>query len=885
MRNFWLLTIILVATSVLPVQAVEVLRPLKVDVNRGPNLVANPGFEQLQDGKPVGWASQLSPDWAVDAQAAHGGKASLCLAKVDAGTQFWVSQTVMLNQTKAQPLVVGGWSKAEGVEGSRGPEYSVWVDLQYVDGTPLYGQKATFEVGTHDWQHSEYSFIVSKPVRSATVSLLFRRGFSGKVWFDDISLQELQTGGAAVFDRSPITPVVVQKAGKAQAALQTQDGLKLEFDAQGRPAGLTVSGKSVLGQGAGGLWVRDVGAEGPWLRPDYAVSKDGKETTLAGKDAAAGLALESRWEATGDGIDVHATVKDLTGKDRAVTAYFVLPLADLPWVCHNDMLHSTATTAEGEYLNASGWPISGIASAYPMCSLTAGNVGLSLSVPMDCPRVFRLTYNSALKALYVAVNLGLVKDTLNFPSQADFRFSIYAHDPQWGFRAATEKYHSRHPQFFTQRLKKGGIWMAFADISKVKDWQDFGFAYDEISATPLQFDNDNGITAFRYIEPMTYWLAMAKSYPRTYDGALQALRDTIEKGNEAQKRSASATLCSGVFNQQGKYDVSLQNQSWCDGAVFTLNPDPNIPETPECPVNKGHQGYSKAWAGKNIMPATGPRLDGIYIDSMPNWGEVRNWRREHWKTVEVPLTFDPESRQPVLLQMFSTWQYTNWIAQDVHARGGAMHGNGGALWPFFPALLDTTGQETGTILSHEAMAMARTLLRNKPYSPLLNTQFAKLPPTYMEDYFHRSALYDIFPSFFNGDVFVDGKWQIVHFFKDPVLYERARPLYKQFIPILREMFAAGWQPVTYATAGPAEVRVERYGPGEGNTLLFAVFNDGKAPVNAKVTLDGKALKLGGKVKATALVRPSEPAVAVEGANPVVTVPLEPQRCEVIRIEQ
>ena len=57
----------------------------------------------------------------------------------------------------------------------------------------------------------------------------------------------------------------------------------------------------------------------------------------------------------------------------------------------------------------------------------------------------------------------------------------------------------------------------------MKDCQDFGFAYDENSGTPLQFDNDNDIASFRYIEPMTYWLPMAKSYPRTYDGAMQAL--------------------------------------------------------------------------------------------------------------------------------------------------------------------------------------------------------------------------------------------------------------------------------------------------------------------------------------------------------------------------
>ena len=213
------------------------------------------------------------------------------------------------------------------------------------------------------------------------------------------------------------------------------------------------------------------------MRPDCAIAKDATGVTLTGTEQEAGLTLETRWEPAADGIDVHATVKDLTGKDRAVTAYFVLPLADLPWVWHEDILRSTTPKGDGEYLNTSGWPISGVASAYPFCSVTSGDVGLSLSVPMDCPRIFRLVYNSSLKALYVAVNLGLTPDTANFPSQADFRFSIYRHDPQWGFRAAAARYYQRHPQFFTQRLKTGGIWMAFADIS--------AFPNGRTSASPM----------------------------------------------------------------------------------------------------------------------------------------------------------------------------------------------------------------------------------------------------------------------------------------------------------------------------------------------------------------------------------------------------------------
>ena len=859
-----------------------VLVPLKGDAERGPNLVQNGGFEELQDGKPVGWQSDLATDWTADTTTRHGGQAGARFERAANGETYWISQTVTPNQARPAPLVVSGWSKAENVEGTRGGEYSVWVDLQYMDGTPLWGQKAPFELGTHDWQYAEKVFIVSKPVKVATVNVLFRNGVTGSAWFDDIALQELRVGRGLVFDRtSAAMPDTAPKPGPGKAVVATGDGLELAFDAQGRPASFTVGGKPLLGRAPGGFWFRDVAANGPWLQPRCAVTTDETGATFQGEETQAGLKLQARLETNATGVDVHVTIIDTTGRDRAVTTYFVLPLADQPWTWHDDILHSLPA-AGGEYTNASGWPMSGIASAYPWCSITSPQAGLSLSVPMDCPRIARLTYNGDLKALYIACDLGIVRDTIDFPSQADYRFSIFRHDPEWGFRAATAKYYERHQQFFQRRLKAGGIWMAFGDISKVKDFQDFGFAYDENGGTPLQFDNDNGIASFRYIEPMTYWLPMAKTYPRTYEGAMQALADSEATGKPAEVGWARLTRRCGDFTHDGKYDLSLQNQAWCDGAVFTVNPDPNIPEDADCPLNKAHWDYSKAWADKNLMQKTGPRMDGIYLDSLPNWGDVRNWRREHWRTVATPLTFDPDTKEPLLMQIFSTWQFAKWVADDVHARGGVMHGNGGALWPCFPALLDITGQETGGILSPETMAMARTLLRDKPYSPLLNTRFSQLPADYHVSYFHRSALYDIFPSYFNGDYFENGKWVTGRFFDKPELYEQVRPLYKQFIPVLRRMYAAGWQPVALATVSDG-CRAERYGPAaDGQEVLFAVYNPGKQAVTATLTVPMKQLNVK-TAGAVGLVAGADLLSTPQGDTLQITVPLPADRCEVVSL--
>jgi len=199
MRSFCI-SFLAVTFVVTLANAEVVLQPLRGDAKRGPNLVPNAGFEEVIGGKPDGWKVELSGNFSVDTQTFHSGKASLRFTKPDAQTVFWVSRNIEINQTRPAPLVISGWSKAENVVGSRGGNYSVWVDLAYVDGTSLWGQKAICSVGTHDWQYVELPFVVAKPIRNATVNVLFRGSFTGTVWFDDIALQEMSFEGGGIFD-------------------------------------------------------------------------------------------------------------------------------------------------------------------------------------------------------------------------------------------------------------------------------------------------------------------------------------------------------------------------------------------------------------------------------------------------------------------------------------------------------------------------------------------------------------------------------------------------------------------------------------------------------------------------------------------------------------
>ena len=93
--------------------------------------------------------------------------------------------------------------------------------------------------------------------------------------------------------------------------------------------------------------------------------------------------------------------------------------------------------------------------------------------------------------------------------------------------------------------------MAFADISKVAGFEDFGFAYDELGGKFSKFDDEHGIASFTYIEPMTYWLAMTQKYPRTYEGAMQALADNEASGKPQLVGAAQTTRRCAAFRSFG----------------------------------------------------------------------------------------------------------------------------------------------------------------------------------------------------------------------------------------------------------------------------------------------------------------------------------------------
>jgi hypothetical protein len=160
-----------------------------------PPLPSTRFFDYFGDG--VEHWSAYGQGYVCDPVEKHGGSRAVRCANDSAAGESGLSQSVVLDQRTPAPLVVSGWSKAQGVSGDPDGNYALYLDIAYADGTSLYGQIAPFACGTHDWQSSSVTVRPERPIKSLTYNVLFRYK-KGKVWFDDVSLKVLdgprQTG-------------------------------------------------------------------------------------------------------------------------------------------------------------------------------------------------------------------------------------------------------------------------------------------------------------------------------------------------------------------------------------------------------------------------------------------------------------------------------------------------------------------------------------------------------------------------------------------------------------------------------------------------------------------------------------------------------------------
>ena len=124
-----------------------------------------------------------------------------CDNGADANARRGVLWSIELNQTVATPVAASAWAKAEGTsDASATPDFSLYLDLVYMDNTPLYGQSASFETDDKTgWHKREVVVTPDKPLKRVSYYLLFRNR-AGKALFKEPRFGTLAADDAMHFD-------------------------------------------------------------------------------------------------------------------------------------------------------------------------------------------------------------------------------------------------------------------------------------------------------------------------------------------------------------------------------------------------------------------------------------------------------------------------------------------------------------------------------------------------------------------------------------------------------------------------------------------------------------------------------------------------------------
>ncbi|MGG3235313.1 DNRLRE domain-containing protein [Priestia flexa] len=173
-----------------------------VQLEEGPvsssfNIINNSGFEQNDTKwvKSTSSSTEGPTKWAIEPEGFSGDK-SISLERTSTGQgAVSIQQDITLNQSTARNITLTGLSKAENVKSTTNQlhqDYSLWAFVTFTDGSTG-NYQAKFPLGTHDWSRSAVTINggnLNKTIQKIRVHAIFRNGFTGKAYFDDIRLIE-----------------------------------------------------------------------------------------------------------------------------------------------------------------------------------------------------------------------------------------------------------------------------------------------------------------------------------------------------------------------------------------------------------------------------------------------------------------------------------------------------------------------------------------------------------------------------------------------------------------------------------------------------------------------------------------------------------------------
>ena len=662
--------------------------------------------------------------------------------------------SVHLNQKTPETIRIV--AEASVLSGMSIGDVLLYVDVTYMDGDNLWGQKARFPNTPSAWAKRSVVIMPVKPVKSCAIYVMAK---------DDTSLRmKFRTPSVHIFKEMPDYTL---------------------FDT------LPVRVKTLLEKPA--FLVRDLKA------------KSGFETI--GKEAkGVSISVKKERKGTADFYDV--TLNDTQGGDRAITLVWANPLGNVKNLVWFD------STRSGQDVSQSKRDCRDIAttpcgvrghSRWPLIAASADGKGIAIGFDPRLPAFSRLSLQSALRIMYSAFDIALVPEN----NSARVGFVVFPFDAKYGLRGALEEYRKLFPVFNEVKQKKQGLWMAFKPISKVEKWEDFGFAikegYDE-----AKWDDAHGITTYRYTEPTTWWMKIdgkdGRSQPTMAECLAEAER--LAKNGHAYARAwKKCAIKDALGNPCGR----VLDTPWCKGIVWNMNCAPGHGKGCEFDAKLGEENFKKVYKGE--FPEG---VDGEYVDSSEMYvTATMDYNRENFKGMKTPLVFDFDSLKPVVFKGMMGYEYVRGAWERCRAIGRRTMANSTpASWWWLAPYLDVLGSEVDwghngkwTPWEDARMMYVRSLCGGKPFCFLMNTDFDKFPYEMQDKYMQRALAYGMYPSFFSPVASSKS-----HYFTTPRYYNAGRPLFKKYVPLCIRVGEAGWRTVNEILSTDKErVVTEQFG--------------------------------------------------------------------------
>jgi len=635
--------------------------------------------------------------------------------------------------------------------------------------------------------------------------------------------------------------------------LATGDGLRLELGADGILWNLSV-GAEKLGQTKPlnlphGLLVGD-GADGVLRLGKAAVEARNGAAVVTSSVPEQSLDWKAKYTALPDRISVEGEVHSGIAEDRAVDILFKLPLGTKDLVWWDDIVERRDIEPPQVYL------VKGL--TFGCVTRKDGKDGVGIGLSPDIPCVFEMGCNPS-GVFYVRIKYALSPLTKS-KQRAKFSFSIFRVDGRWGLRDAARHYYKAYPKAFERRATKEGMWLFAIPTQKVPNPKDY--AYHECGVNYAEIDEKLGILTFPYIIPGQRSLTRLPKLPADYDEAMKTFEEFKQRpGDHWGDDLVGMIKHCRVMSADGTFPIRIRDDVGADVLpknpinmiVFSVNCDPDLF------ADKDVSTVGKFELAKvRRLLKEHPLIDGIYIDSGSGWvSRYLNFRRDHFPYVDVPLTYNPASGMAAIDGRFCVYEFLKALGDILHPSGRLVFPNLGCTYrvPWHYYVCDVCGLE-GRAVDLRSMRYFRTMAYHKPalrldYIVLLGRERPLATREGLETYFERCTSLGIYPSI--------GRYC-------DKTYKKFPDLYKTYMPILRQLGAAGWEPVTHARCSADGVAVERFGP-RGGKLFFTIYNETDKPVRAGIEIDLQSLGLKKVTSAGELVRggsvPASPKIEIE----------------------